>query len=306
MTISEPRDLPYLGVGVGLRPQIEQPIIDHIDRLDWLEVIAEDYLFSPHRRAYLETVRGRLPLVPHGIDLSIGTDGPLRAGHVRALADLVAALDAPWCSDHLSLTRAGGLAMGALVPLHRTPAMVRAVARKARQVQDAVGVPFLVENVSAFIDVGGELSDAAFVRAVVEEAGCWLLLDVTNLFNNAVNHRFDPIAYLDELPLERVVQLHLAGGTWARGFLQDNHRADVHTEVWDLLRHLLPRTAVRGFLIERDDTLPRDFGAMLDDVARTRAVVADVARATAGGGPPGGGASAAPDEAAAPREVAAS
>jgi len=273
---------------VGLRPQIEQHIVDHIDHIDWLEVIAEDYLFTPHRREYLEVVRGRLPLVPHGIDLSIGTDGPLRADHVQALAELVAALDAPWCSDHLSLTRAGGLAMGALVPLHRTQAMVRAVAGKARQVQDAVGVPFLLENVSAFIDVGGELTDAAFIRAVVEEAGCWLLLDVTNLFNNAVNHRFDPIAYLDELPLDRVVQLHLAGGTWAQGFLQDNHRADVHAEVWDLLRHLLPRCPVRGFLIERDDTLPRDFGAILDDVARTRTVAADLAPPDAGGGTPVG------------------
>ncbi|MFY1702904.1 DUF692 domain-containing protein [Micromonospora sp. WMMA1923] len=265
--------MPRLGVGVGLRPEIEQLVVEHADRIDWLELITEDYVFSPHRRATLPALRERFPLVPHGVELSIGSAEPLDEAYLTGLAELVALVGAPWCSDHLCYTRAGGIALSALVPLPRTDEVVRAVAAKVRHIQQVVGVPFLLENISSFIELPGEMPDAEFLARIVESADCGILLDLTNVYNNSVNHHFDPLTYLDALPLERVVQVHLAGGTYAQGLLQDNHRAAVHTEVWDLLRHVLPRAPISGFMIERDGKLPDDFPEILADIARTRDVL---------------------------------
>ncbi|MBX7270080.1 DUF692 domain-containing protein [Micromonospora sp. Llam7] len=267
-------DLPELGVGVGLRAEMEQQIVEHPDQIDWLELITEDFLVNPQRRESIPSLRERFPLVPHGVELSIGGIEPLDEAYLTALACLVAEVDAPWCSDHLCYTRAGGIALGALLPLPRTEEVVDRVAARVRRIQETVGVPFLLENISSFIDLPGEMSDAEFLTAVVERADCGILLDLTNVYNNAVNHDFNPIAYLDAIPLGRVVQVHLAGGTWAGELLQDNHRAPVHTQVWDLLRHVVPTSPLRGFLIERDGKLPDDFPEVLADIAQTRQVLA--------------------------------
>ncbi|NGM13547.1 DUF692 domain-containing protein [Verrucosispora sioxanthis] len=265
--------IPRLGVGVGLRAEIEQLVVDHAEQIDWLELITEDYLFNPHRRATLAALREHFPLIPHGVELSIGSAEPVDEGYLSALAELVALVDAPWCSDHLCFTRAGGIALSALLPLPRTEEVVAAVADKVRHIQQVVGVPFLLENISAFIDLPGEMPDAEFLTRIVERADCGILLDLTNVYNNAVNHQFDPLTYLDAIPLERVVQVHLAGGTYAGDLLQDNHRTAVHTEVWDLLRHVLPHAPISGFMIERDGKLPDDFPEILADIARTREVI---------------------------------
>lgn len=265
--------LPQLGVGVGLRPQIESHVREHASAVDWLEIITEDFLFTPHRQDDLAELRALFPLVPHGIELSIGSGEEPDPAYVDALAGLVEAVDAPWFSDHLCFTRAGGIALGALAPLLRTREVAETVARKAQQLQDRVGVPFLLENISTYIDIPAELSETEFLTHLLEHCDCGLLLDLTNVFNNSVNHGFDPLDFLDAVPLERVVQLHLAGGTWAGEILQDNHSADVHDEVWDLLRHVLAAKApVKGILVERDGKLPDDFPAVLADVELARTV----------------------------------
>jgi len=271
--------IPDLGIGVAFRSPIDQQIRENSDRIDWLEVITEDFLFNTRAKDAALSLAERFPLVPHGVEMSIGGDEEPDPAYLDGVAGLVAALRAPWFSDHLCFTRAGGVAVGALVPLSRTRAVAAMVARRAQRVQDYVGVPFLLENVSTYIDVGGELTDAEFVTEVLERCDCGMLLDVTNVYNNSVNLRFDPLPYLDAIPLERVLQVHVAGGTWANGLLQDNHAADVHPEAWELLGYVLPRSAVRGVLIERDGKLPGDFPAILGDVERARSVRAPAATA---------------------------
>jgi uncharacterized protein len=270
-------DIPELGVGVALRSSIEELVQENSDRIDWLEVSTEEFLFNAHRRDAVLSLAGQFTLVPHGVEISIGGDQEPDRAYLDGVADLVAALGSPWFSDHLCFTRAGGVAVGALVPLWRTHEVAAMVARRAQRAQEYVGVPFLLENVSTYIDVGGELTDSEFITEILEQCDCGMLLDVTNVYNNSVNLCFDPMSYIEAIPLERVLQVHVAGGTWANGLLQDNHSADVHEEAWELLRYVLPRARVSGVLIERDGKLPGDFPAVLADVERARTVRAAAA-----------------------------
>lgn len=164
MSTAAYHELPHLGVGVALRSEIHQEIEASSTVIDWLELITEDFLFTPQRREAVCALRERFPLVPHGVELSIGSEEEPDPAYVDALADLVDLVQAPWCSDHLCFTRAGGVALNALVPLQRTREVAEAVARKAQRIQDRVGVPFLLENVSSYIDVAGGTWSGGFLQ----------------------------------------------------------------------------------------------------------------------------------------------
>ncbi|PXX61015.1 hypothetical protein DFR70_109206 [Nocardia tenerifensis] len=268
--------LPALGVGLGYRREIDAAIMANHERIDCLEIITENFLDTPVGGP-LEQLRDQFALVPHGIELSIGTEGPLDDGYLDGLALLVARVDAPWCSDHLSFTRAGGLSIGQLTPLMRTRELADDIAGKARRVQERVGTPFLLENITYHLDFPAELSEAEFITRVVERAGCGLLLDLTNVFVNATNHGYDAIEFVNSIPLERVVQMHLAGGYWSGGTLLDSHSAPVPAEVWELLDYVAGRTpALRCVILERDQDFPDDFDELTADLRRARACVGSV------------------------------
>lgn len=268
--------LPALGVGLGYRRELDAAIIANQEPIDCLEIITENFLDTPVGGP-LEQLRDRFALVPHGIEMSIGTEGPLDLTYLDDLAQLVARAGAPWCSDHLSFTRAGGVSIGQLTPLMRTRDLADDIAGKARQVQEQVGTPFLLENITYHLDFPAELSEAEFITRVIEKAGCGLLLDLTNVFVNATNHGYDPIEFLNSIPLERVVQMHLAGGYWSEGTLLDSHSAPVPAEVWELLEYVSDRTpALRCVILERDQEFPDDFDELTADLRRAREAIGSV------------------------------
>lgn len=261
--------LPRLGVGVGFRPEMRQHYGRHRDRIDWLEIIADRYLASvPDSGAGLAELSAEFTVVPHGLEMSIGTDGPLDVGYCEEVAELVRTLAAPFHSDHLCMTQAGGLELGQLTPLPFTAAVADRCAAKARQVQEILGVPFLLENITYPFAFPGELSEAEFINRVIEGGDCGLLLDLTNVFINSQNHRYDPYEFLDSLALDRVVQIHIAGGRLEDGRWVDSHSHPVssHPEVWGLLAHVVDRAPVRAVLLERDQNYPEDFGEILEDL----------------------------------------
>jgi len=263
--------LPYLGAGLGYRREIHDSTIANAGRIDWLEIITEHFLHETSQtRARLADLRALFPLIPHGLEMSIGTPGNVDRDYLDALARLVATVDAPYFSDHLCFTRAGGVSLGSLTPLPRSTDLARELGRKAQQVQSAVGVPLILENITYHMDVKTGMSEAEFIAEFCEHCDCGLLLDVTNLFTNATNHGFDAGRFLDEIPTERVVQVHLAGGVTGHGALLDTHSAAVPEPVWALLDELLSRTTIRGALIERDEDFPADFDDLLAEVDRAR------------------------------------
>ena len=263
-------------VGLGHRLELDAGIRANASSIDCLEIISDHYLHvPPERRERLLALAQEFPLLPHGIEMSIGTVGPVDDQYLDHLARLVADINGPWASDHLAFTRAGGVALGQLTPLVRTRETAREIAAKAQHVQDVIGVPFLLENITYYVDFASELSEAEFIAEIMENCSCGLLLDVTNVYINSINHSFDAAQFLATIPLERVVQIHLAGGEWHEDTLMDSHSASVHEEAWELLGEVVSQTpSLRAVTIERDDDYPVDFQELLAEVTRARSVVA--------------------------------
>jgi uncharacterized protein (UPF0276 family) len=262
---------PFLGVGLGFREELRDDLDELARRVQFLELVSDHYLgMPPHKAAEARELARRFPLVLHGLELSIGTGADLDMDYLARIAELARAVDAPWVSDHLAFTQVPGLQIGQLVPLAFEEETVAVVVGKLREVQRHFSCPFLVENISYYFEMpGGTMSEAQFITRVVEGADAPLLLDITNVYNNARNLGFDARRFLDELPLERVMQVHLAGGEELGELVLDTHSAPIPDEAFALLDHALPRmTALRGITIERDQNHPpaHELGRELDRI----------------------------------------
>ena len=283
------RARPSLGFGVGLRRPHFQAITEDPAGVDFVEIVIENFLgFGGPARAALEAMAAQRPVVMHGLGLSIGSPDPLDLAYVDAVAALAAATGARWTTDHLSYSSAFGVEYHDLLPMPFTEAAVEHVVRRVEQVQARLDVPFALENPSYYMahpvdPASGGMTEAAFIRRVVTEAGCGLLLDVNNVYVNAHNHDYDARAFIDAMPLDRVVQIHVAGHVSARDLdpetarlvgddlLIDTHGAPIADPVFDLLAYTLERTGPVSVLLERDHDIP-SYEALRAENDRVRAV----------------------------------
>ncbi|HSO00255.1 MAG TPA: DUF692 domain-containing protein [Candidatus Nanopelagicales bacterium] len=275
--------LPDLGVGVGLRRKHHDQILESQPRVDWFEIISENYLVPGGRPlANLDRVLSLgYRVVQHGVSLCVGGSDPLDMDYLRRLKELVRRTGSPWVSDHLCWTKAHGVDVHDLLPLPYTGEVVRHVAERARVVQDFLELPLLLENVSSYLTyAASEMTEWAFVSAVVEEADCGVLLDVNNIYVSAYNHGLDAEAYVDGIPAERVAQIHLAGHTNYGKYIIDTHSDHVIDPVWDLYRRAVARTGPVSTLIEWDEDIP-ELEVLLAEAARARAIRDEVERARA-------------------------
>jgi hypothetical protein len=224
-------------------------------------------------RERLEKARSVFPLVSHGINLSIGTTDDIDREYIRSIKQLLDSVDSPWWSDHLCFTSQGGVYMHDLLPLPFSKEAVKHVAQRARIVQEMVGRPFLFENISFYMNMPGmEMTDAQFLSEVLEESDCGLLLDVNNIYVNSLNHKFDPYQYVDQIPLERTVQIHVAGHSQKQDVVIDTHGAPVVQPVFELLRYVLQKCEVKAVMIERDQNFPA-ISELIGELDQIRAIV---------------------------------
>lgn len=266
-------DLPFLGAGVSYRDAWRWEVIRHRDALGVVECIPDDVAGAVGIHE-LVMIRDAVPVTLHGIGLSLGSTGGLDPKRVRHLARVAEAVQPPWLSEHIAFTRAGGIEIGHLTALPFTREAVATVAANVAELKAALpGLPLLLENIAyPFPLPGAEMTEAEFVCAVIEESDAGLLLDLENVHANSANHGYDPIEYLESLPLDRVAEVHLAGGIWQEGQYVDTHSRAVPEESWTLLEWLVPRTAVRAVIIERDGNLP-PFEELLAEVRRAEEVL---------------------------------
>jgi uncharacterized protein (UPF0276 family) len=259
-----------LGLGVGWRPELALAI-DRRRDLGFIEVLAEDLDPRGPLPGPVEQLQRRgVPVVPHGVSLSLGSAEPPRPSRLDALARLAARLGAPLVSEHLAFVRAGGVESGHLLPLPWTRDALKVVVDNVRRAKEALPVPLALENVASLFQwPGAEMDEATFLAEVLERADVGLLLDVENVYANAQNHGFDPLTYLDRLPLHRLEYVHVAGGDVRNGYYHDTHTHTVPRGVLDLLEELCARTEVPGVMLERDDdfTSEEQFNEELDAIA---------------------------------------
>lgn len=268
--------LPDLGFGLGLRPQHYSEILDGpAPPVDWFEAISENYMVPGGRPiAMLERVRSRWPVVLHGVGLSIGGVGPLDPDYLRDLATLARRVRPAWISDHLCFTGAAGLNTHDLLPLPYTDEALRHVAKRIRDVQDALGRRILIENPSSYLAWDASImSEAEFLAALAREADCLLLLDVNNVHVSAFNHGFDAEAYVATLPAGRIAQIHVAGHSHFGTHIIDTHDQPIVDPVYALYEATIRLIGARPTMIERDDRIP-PLAELTAELERLRAVAA--------------------------------
>jgi uncharacterized protein len=273
MTARSLADIPVLGCGLGYRAEIADQIRSARADIDFVEVNTEQFATRLSRLDELREIAGIVPAVPHGTGLSIGNPGPLpreTLERVRPVSDITGA---PYYSDHLCMTRVPGIDLGHLTPLWFCEEVLAAAVARVHAAQDFLGKPLVLENITyAFTIPHGQMTETEFFTRLTGATGCGVLLDLTNLYINSVNHHFDPVAVMDDMPLDHVVQVHLAGGEWRGNILADSHSHPVPEEVWELFSVLCQRATVKGAIIERDGNLG-NFAALIEEVNRARTIL---------------------------------
>jgi len=256
------------GAGIGLRAAHYRAILEREPALAFLEVHAENFFAEGGQAlAWLERFRARYPLSVHGVGLSLGSAEGVEELHLAKLERLVRRFEPALVSEHLSWSAAGGRHANELLPLPFTREALAAAVANIQHVQERLGRPIMVENVSTYLRFGdGEMAEPEFVAEVVRRAGCGLLLDVNNIHVNARNHGFDALAYLEAIDPQTVGEIHLAGHEAVGARLVDTHGARVAGEVWDLYVATLARLGPRPTLIEWDIDIP-ELDVLLDEAA---------------------------------------
>jgi uncharacterized protein (UPF0276 family) len=223
-------------------------------------------------RQILRDVRAMYPVALHGVSMSIGSADGLDGAYLSRLRALVDEIEPLFVSDHLCWTRIEGFNSHDLLPLPYTQEALDLVCANVDRAQDALGRAMLIENPSTYIDLApADMTEWHFLDAMCARTGCGLLLDVNNVYVSACNHGFDPIAYLNGVPHDRVRQIHLAGHSQGKELLIDSHDQPVPATVWDLYAHVLPRLGPVATMIERDDDIP-SLNELLAELAVARRI----------------------------------
>jgi uncharacterized protein len=266
-----------LGHGVGLRPKHYSAFADARPDVDWVEAISENYMTRGGRPlAVLEKVRRDMPVLLHGVSMSIGATEPLDTVYLRELAELVRRIEPAFVSDHLSWGRHAGQYVHDLWPLPFTEEAVAHVVARVEAVQDMLGCQILLENVSSYVTFrASTMSEWEFISQVAERADCGILLDINNVYVSSRNHGFAAAEYIAGVPRARVAQIHLAGHTDNGTHLLDTHDAPVAPAVWQLYERAVEALGRVPTLIEWDDHVP-GLEELLAESAKARALEARV------------------------------
>jgi uncharacterized protein len=274
------RSLTQAAVGVGLKPEHADDIFALPHAVQFFEIHAENYMGAggpPHH--LLRRVRSRFPLSLHGVGLSIGAPQPLDRDHLAGLKSLVKRYEPQLFSEHLAWSTHDGVFLNDLLPLPYNRETLAHVCDHIDEVQDALGMRMLLENPSTYVAFEtSTMREVDFLRQVVSQTGCGLLLDVSNVYVSAVNHGFEPMVYIDAFPVEHVGEIHLAGFAPDRDddgsrLLIDSHANPVAEVVWALFRRTLTRTGPVPTLIEWDNDVPA-FPVLSAEAERAKAIVA--------------------------------
>ncbi len=246
------------GFGLGLRTQHYGDFLASRQNLDWLEIITENFLVEGGKPLHmLDRMRQDYPVAMHGVAMSIGAAQGVDLAYLKKVKALADRIEPLWVSDHLCWIGPGPEQLHDLYPLPYTDEAARHVITQIQRAQDVLQRRLVIENVSSYIDfAGNSASEWQFLSHIANSADCLLLVDVNNIYVSSVNHGFDPLDYLDALPIDRVQQIHLAGHSDHGSYIVDTHDHPVAAPVWSLYAQACQRFGMVATMIERDDNIP--------------------------------------------------
>ncbi len=246
------------GVGIGLRIPHYQHIFEKKPVVDWFEIISENFMVDGGRPLYvLDQILDRYRVVQHGVSMYFGSAEPLNREHLRRLKTLVKRTKTLWLTDHLCWGSVDGRYSHDLLPMPYTFEAAKKTAQKIREARDFLEVPICVENVSSYAEFhASEMTEWEFLTEVVEDADCGILLDVNNIYVSSRNHSFDPMDYINNVPHERVAQIHIAGHSKFEKYILDTHDHAPIDPVWKLYGKTIELIGPTATLLEWDDLIP--------------------------------------------------
>jgi uncharacterized protein (UPF0276 family) len=250
-----PKNIPNLGIGIGLRIQHYEEIFRDKPQIDWFEIISENFMVDGGKPLEnLQKILEHYPVVQHGVSLAIGSPDPLDFEYLKKLKALTRITKTPWVSDHLCWGRLPGAHYHDLLPLPYTKEVIDYVVERARIVQDYLELPFALENLSSYVGFKqDEMTEWDFYGTIIDKANIYMMLDVNNIYVSSRNHGFEPMTYVNNIPIHRVLQIHLAGHLDHGDYVLDTHDNFVRDEVWALYAEVYPRTGGVSTLLEWDD-----------------------------------------------------
>jgi uncharacterized protein len=244
--------------GIGLRSDHLREILNEAPPVAWMEAHPENY-FGEGNTALriLERIRAGYPLSFHGVGLSLGSTDSIDSTHLCKLKALFDRFQPTFVSEHLSWSSVDGRFFNDLLPLPYTEESLDLVCDKIDEIQTVLCRPMLIENVTQYLTWrDSTIPEAEFMAEVVRRSGCGILLDLNNIYVNAVNFHLDPVKFLDAIPPDAVHEIHLAGFDRVGKWLVDTHGQAVYPEVWSLYQWVLHHFGPRPTLIEWDTNLP--------------------------------------------------
>jgi hypothetical protein len=241
-------------IGVGYRRELAQWIASRPLEVGCLEITAEHF-FDDGKEQLCELTKS-YPLFVHGLGLSLGTPGPLDQSTLDNFSAVVEAAQPEWISEHVAFTRSDEIDLGHLNPIVPSADTLAVLVDHAIEVAERCGRTLILENITTHLRLDGDLSETKFLNKLCERAGCGLLLDVTNLFINSRNHKFNARRWLRELEPNRIVQLHVVGYSVRNGYWQDLHAEPIQNDLFELICDVLNYAPVRSIIIERDANFP--------------------------------------------------
>ena len=256
-----------LGVGIGFREPFLASIFLNQDNIDFLEITTDHYIDANSQKLEeLKLLKEHFPLIPHSLELSLGSAEGIDDEYLEKVAQIVEFVEPAWFSDHLCFTRSGGVKIGHLAPVPYTSEAVKVFIRNILHVKERIKTPLILENITYLVRFpSSEMTEAEFIKTILEETDCGLLLDVTNLYINSRNFGFDCRRFLDEIPLNRVVQLHFVGSHRHGRRLIDAHADKTDEEIWQLFAEVAKRCDIKGAILERDENFP-PFDEILQEI----------------------------------------
>jgi uncharacterized protein (UPF0276 family) len=268
------REKRFFGVGVEWTDSIQEGLLEHIDKIALVELIPENF-FNGRRFPFLRALgKTGIPVMIHGVELSLGTEEPLKISHLEEMLRVADEVNVANFSDHICMTDAGGVEIGQLTPLPWTIETCDTLCRKIDQVQRRLKVPLMMENIAnRFVFPASKMSEVAFINLMLKRTGCGLLLDLHNIHVNGINFNFNPFEWLGEIDLDAVTGIHLAGGHLDEdGMLMDSHSALAPPRVWDLYRYVCERIHPACTIVEWTDATP-PYKTILGEVERAQKIL---------------------------------